>query len=69
MRDKYQRITSLTILSFCTMSIIVRQQHDTHGGLKTDLRDFLGVKADMPEPVKEGKPSKTQAAKNGHLRA
>jgi hypothetical protein len=45
------------------MSIIVRQQHDTHGGLKTDLRDFLGVKADMPEPVKEGKRVKPKLQK------
>jgi hypothetical protein len=59
LRDKYQRITPIDNPIFL---YDVNQLYDSNEtrttAFKADLRDFLGVKADMPEPVKEGKAQK-----------
>jgi hypothetical protein len=64
MRDKYQRITLIDNPVFL---YDVNQLYDSNAtrteAFKADLRDFLGVKADMPEPVKEGKASKPKMQK------
>jgi hypothetical protein len=64
MREKYQHITPIDNPVFL---YDVNQLYDSNttrtAAFKADLRDFLGVKADMPEPVKEGKSSKPKLQK------
>jgi hypothetical protein len=64
MHDKYQRITLIDNPVFL---YDVNQLYDTNTtrttAFKTDLRDFLGVQADMPEPVKGGKSSRPKHQK------
>jgi hypothetical protein len=64
MRDKYQRIILIDNPVFCTMSInCTTATRHAWRPLKPICVDFLGVKADMPEPVKEGKSSKPKLQK------
>jgi hypothetical protein len=63
-RDKYRDITLIDNPVFL---YDVNQLYDSNttrkAAFKADLRDFLGVKADMPEPVEEGKSSKPKQQK------
>jgi hypothetical protein len=61
MRDKYQRIISLTIPSVRCQSLYDSNTTRT-AALKPICVIFI-CESDMPEPVKEGKPSKTQGCK------
>jgi hypothetical protein len=48
MRDKYQRITLIDNPVFLYDVNQLYDSNTTMAAFKTDLRDFLGVKADMP---------------------